>query len=70
MNTDVLSERIGKMFEIVTLLIDNSDGLDQELLYVLEGKCPIVWEDAGESSHAHICHMQLMERIRRELNEI
>ena len=49
-------------------LRDNSLRLDKELAEANADKFPVSWEDASESSYAHICHIQLMERLKHEFN--
>jgi hypothetical protein len=63
-----MSDFINKLVKMINDLKDNSIRLDEELT---EGKYNwqiLCWEDVNEDSHAHICHIQLMERLKREFD--
>lgn len=63
-----LQNFITKLIKMIADLKTNSIRLDTELTESNLEKFPVSWEDANESSYAHICHVQLMERLKREFN--
>ena len=63
-----LENTIGRLINMIDDLKDNSIHLDKELAEANADKFPVSWEDASESSYAHTCHIQLMERLKREFN--
>jgi hypothetical protein len=63
-----LENTIGKLVKMIGDLKDNSLRLDKELTETNADKFPIFWEDSNENSYAHICHVQLMERLKNEFN--
>jgi hypothetical protein len=62
-----LENTIGKLVKIIGELEDNAICFDQELEEANKERF-LVWEEPNESSHAHICHLQLMERLKREFS--
>jgi len=60
--------KLHKLMEMVVDLKENSLRLDKELAEANADKFPVSWEDASESSYAHTCHVQLMERLKNEFN--
>lgn len=67
-NRKAQDSKIIKLFAIIEDLVDNSQRLDKELAESNADKFPVSWEDASESSYAHVCHVQLIERLRKEFN--
>jgi hypothetical protein len=59
---------VDNLIKMISDLKDNSLRLDKELTEANADKFPVCWEDASESSYAHTCHIQLMERLSREFN--
>jgi len=60
--------KLNKSMSMIADLRDNSLRLDKELAEANADKFPVCWEDASESSYAHTCHIQLMERLKHEFN--
>jgi hypothetical protein len=60
--------KLDEFKSIIIDLKDNSIRLDKELAEANADKFPVSWEDASESSYAHTCHIQLMERLKHEFN--
>lgn len=63
-----IQQYIQSAAQMIADLKDNSMRLDKELADANADKFPVSWEDASESSYAHTCHIQLMERLKREFN--
>jgi SMC interacting uncharacterized protein involved in chromosome segregation len=63
-----IQQYINKAVQMIADLKDNSLRLDKELAEANADKFPVSWEDASKSSYAHTCHIQLMERLKREFN--
>jgi len=61
-----IQQYINKAIQMIADLKDNSLRLDKELAEANADKFPVSWEDSSESSYAHTCHIQLMERLKHE----